>query len=120
MGTLLSARHRPVVSVAKQGGIMSGAGPNWVVVSVKGCGERRQFSGSHKLQKFAGEPGHRKVAVVISRFLFGWIALNAKGGVRAAVKDRNHCRRNAGHPAIDRSDDQHRPIFVALPSPVLS
>jgi hypothetical protein len=45
------------------------------------------------------------MVVVISRFLFGWIALTAKAGVRAAVKDRNHCRRNAGQPAIDRSDD---------------
>jgi hypothetical protein len=45
MGTFVSARHLLVVSVAKQGGFMSGAGPNWVVVSAKDCGEYRQAAG---------------------------------------------------------------------------
>jgi len=63
-----------------------------LLTAIRGAGLSKDIASFHihKVHKFAGEAGHRKVAVVISRFLFGWIALNAKAGVRAAVKDCNH------------------------------
>jgi len=30
------------------------------------------------------------MTVMINRFLFGWVALNTKAGVRAAIEKRNH------------------------------
>jgi len=44
----------------------------------------------HEMHKFACEAGHGNMTVMINRFLFGWVALNTKAGVRAAIENRSH------------------------------
>ena len=44
----------------------------------------------HKVHQFTCEAGHGNMTVMINRFLFGWVALNTKAGVRAAIEKRNH------------------------------
>ena len=44
----------------------------------------------HKMHKFACEAGHGNMTVMINRFIFGWVALNTKAGVRAAIENRSH------------------------------
>jgi hypothetical protein len=50
------------------------------------------------MHSLARETGHGLIGVIVTRRLFGSVALNAKAGVRATVEKRSH-RLNDADPA---------------------
>jgi len=44
----------------------------------------------YKMHHFTCKTGDGNVALTISQFFFGCVALNTKAGIRAAVENRNH------------------------------
>src|SRR5262249_15170580 len=67
------------------------------------------------MHQFTCEAGHGNMTVMISRFLFGRVALNTKAGVRAPIENRNHpvCIIRVS-PATVPHGNVHRSDFFVL------